>query len=64
MFKKAKNGVVSGLGKAYDSAEHSVVAALIRRHPDIDEIFNILSSIKEEQERVRRISFSAEMFSD
>jgi len=49
LFKKAKDGIVSGLGMAYEYAEHSVLGNLSRRHPDIDEIFNIIDSIKEEQ---------------
>ncbi len=49
LFKKAKDGIVSGLGMAYEYAENSVLGTLSRRHPDIDEIFNIIDSIKEEQ---------------
>ena len=49
LFKKARDGIVSGIGMAYESAEHSVLGTLSRRHPDIDEIFNIIDGIKEEQ---------------
>ena len=49
LFKKAKDGIVSGLGMAYEYAEHSVLGKLSRRHPDIDEILTIIDSIKEEQ---------------
>jgi hypothetical protein len=49
LFKKAKDGIVSGIGMAYEHAEHSVLGTLSRRHPDIDEIFTIIDGIKEEQ---------------
>ena len=49
LFKKAKDGIVSGMGIAYNYAESSVLGQLSRRHPDIDEIFNIIDSIKAEQ---------------
>lgn len=48
LFKKAKDGIVSGIGKAYDLAENSVLANLSRRHPDIDEVFNVMDCIKQQ----------------
>ena len=49
LFKKARDGIASGFGMAYNYAESSVLGQLSRRHPDIDEIFNIIDSIKAEQ---------------
>jgi len=51
LFKKAKDGIVKGLGSAYDMAENSVLVNLTRRHPDIDEVFSVLDCIKQQTVR-------------